>query len=91
MVVEKLKEREDKRDAQQDEQNLVYENEKLKAMNAELLHENDKLSLSLKNAQDQYLVAVWELKTMKENRDMLLAELKTLIKQINVFIQDLSD
>ncbi len=54
MVVEKLKEREDKRDAQQDEQNLIHENERLKTLNSELLHENDKLSLSFKNAQEQY-------------------------------------
>lgn len=87
MVVEKLKEREDKRDAQEDERNLESEVERLKWLLSEYQHENDKLQISLKNAQDQYLIAVWELKTMKEWRDMLLAALKTLKKQIETFIK----
>jgi len=77
MVVEKLKEREDARDAKQDERALITE--------------NDKLKLSLKNAQDQYLVAVWELKEMKQDKDMLLAALKTIRKQIDTFIKEYSN
>jgi len=77
MVVEKLKEREDARDAKQDERALITE--------------NDKLKLSLKNAQDQYLVAVWELKEMKHDKDMLLAALKTIRKQIDTFIKEYSN
>lgn len=94
MVVEKLKEREDARDARQDEENLLAEIERLKWLVSEYQHENDKLQISLKNAQDQYLVAVWELKTMKQKIDMLLAALKTTRKtidsQIKTFIEDLS-
>lgn len=73
MVVEKLKEREDARDAKQDELALQMENDKLKS--------------SLKNAQEQYLIAVWELKEMTEQRDMLKAALKTIKKQIDVFLK----
>jgi len=94
MVVEKLKEREDARDARQDEEVLLAEVERLKWLVSEYQHENDKLQISLKNAQDQYLVAVWELKTMKQKIDMLLAALKTTRKtidnQIKTFIEDLS-
>jgi len=77
MVVEKLKEREDARDARQDELALQMENDKLKS--------------SLKNAQEQYLVAVWELKEMKQDKDMLIAALKTIKKQIDVFIKQYKD
>jgi len=90
MVVEKLKEREDARDARQDEENLLAEVERLKWLVSEYQHENDKLQISLKNAQDQYLVVVWELKEMKNIRDMLLAALKTLRKQIDTFLQSYS-
>lgn len=91
MVVEKLKEREDARDAKQDEENLLAEVERLKWLVSEYQHENDKLQISLKNAQDQYLIAVWELKEMTEKRDMLKAALKTILKtlkkQIDTFLE----
>ena len=49
MVVEKLKEREDARDARQDEENLLAEVERLKWLVSEYQHENDKLQISSNN------------------------------------------
>lgn len=75
MVVEKLKEREDKRDAKQDEEALLEEIRVLKWKVNELLNENAHLQSSRDNAIEEYkkAIAYWQ---------ELLKEIETLEKKI---------
>lgn len=88
MVVEKLKEREDARDAKQDEDNLYAEVERLKSLNNELVHENDHLQLSLQNAQEAYLLEVKNWEKLQNRIDELEAAMKTVARQITAFINE---
>lgn len=75
MVVEKLKEREDARDAKQDEEALLEEIRVLKWKVNELLNENAHLQSSRDNAIEEYkkAIAYWQ---------ELLKEIETLEKKI---------
>lgn len=75
MVVEKLKEREDARDAKQDEEALLEEIRVLKWKVNELLNENAHLQSSRDNAIEEYkkAIAYWQ---------ELLKEIDTLEKKI---------
>ena len=89
MVVEKLKEREDARDAKQDEENLLAEIERLKSVNSELVHENDHLQLSLQNAQQAYLLEVKNWEKLQERIDKLEEAFWTIINYIRDFTNEL--